>query len=61
MLTETGPEHPIVWYDDNENSGILMLTIPIEDTFYGMLLLMGNVAVYERLQITRKIEDDTVN
>jgi hypothetical protein len=53
MLTGNGPEHPIVWYDINENSGILMLTLSIEDTFYGRLLLMGNVAEYERLDYTK--------
>lgn len=47
ILTGTGIDSPIVWYNDQENLGIRMLTIPIEDVFYGMLLLLLNTFVFE--------------
>jgi lycopene cyclase domain-containing protein len=50
ILTGTGLESPVVWYNPDEIIGFRLLTIPIEDIFYGMLLILLNVIVYESLK-----------
>lgn len=47
ILTGTGLDEPVVWYDDTENLGIRLGTIPVEDVFYGMLLLVLNTVLFE--------------
>lgn len=49
ILTGTGLEQPVVWYNDSENMGIRLFTIPIEDVFYGFELILLNLFVYHWL------------
>jgi lycopene cyclase domain-containing protein len=50
ILTGSFLNRVIVSYDNNENLGIRILTIPVEDVFYGMLLLILNVYGFERMK-----------
>ncbi len=54
ILTGTGLDEPVVWYNDNENLDLRMGTIPVEDIFYGMLLLLLNISVFEYLSNKNK-------
>ncbi|MFM1875138.1 MAG: hypothetical protein RL266_875 [Bacteroidota bacterium] len=50
ILTGTGLEDPVVWYNNDENLGIRLLTIPIEDSVYGFLLIAYNISLYEHFK-----------
>ena len=50
LLTGTMLDAPVVWYNSNEIIGIRMLTIPVEDIFYGMNLILLNLLIYLGLE-----------
>ena len=50
LLTGSFIGREVVWYNNDENLGVRLLTIPIEDVFYGMLLLLLNIIIYELLR-----------
>lgn len=47
VLTGTGIEEEVVWYNPSEITGIRILTIPIEDFSYCYLLLGINITLFE--------------
>ena len=47
LLTGSFIESPIVFYNNNENLNLRMFTIPIEDIFYGFLLIMSNCLLFD--------------
>lgn len=47
ILTGSFISEPIVWYNDAENLSTRLFTIPIEDAFYMLLLLIMNTSIYE--------------
>ena len=50
ILTGSWIDNRIVWYNDEENLGIRLGTIPVEDIFYGMLMIGLSIAIAERLE-----------
>ncbi len=47
LLTGSFIDEPIVWYNNAENFGIRLFTIPMEDSIYGLLLILLNIDLYE--------------
>ncbi|WP_299430858.1 lycopene cyclase domain-containing protein [uncultured Maribacter sp.] len=54
ILTGSFIDEPIVWYNDNENLRIRIVTIPVEDIVYAFNLLFLNILFIEKLKYKRK-------
>jgi lycopene cyclase domain-containing protein len=50
ILTGTGLEEEVVWYNQAAILGIRILTMPVEDTFYGMFLILFVLSLFEAFQ-----------
>ena len=53
ILTGTGLEEPVVWYNNAENLGIRLITIPIEDIGYAFTMIFGNILLIEKFKIKK--------
>ncbi len=54
LLTGTGIHEEVVWYNNAENLGIRMGTIPVEDSLYSMSLMLMNITIIEWLRNKKK-------
>lgn len=50
ILTGTSIPNPVVWYNNNENLGLRLGTIPIEDVGYAFSMLFANVLLIEKFK-----------
>jgi lycopene cyclase domain-containing protein len=46
-LTGAFTDEPVVWYDNHENIGIRLITIPLEDIGYAFSMLMSNLILFD--------------
>ncbi len=50
ILTGSFIEEPVVWYNDNENLGFRIFTIPFEDIFYAFNMLFSVQLIFNYLK-----------
>ncbi len=50
VLTGMGIPEPVVWYNNAENLGVRLITIPVEDIGYAFSMLFGNLLIFEYLK-----------
>lgn len=47
---------PVVWYNNAYNLGLRIVSIPVEDTMYSMLMLLLTITVYEGLRQRKAVK-----
>lgn len=58
VLTGSFIEDQVVWYDNTENMGIRIFTIPIEDTMYALGMLLTVYVLMEWFEAKSKKQND---
>lgn len=55
ILTGGLTDEPVVIYNNSENLGIRIWTVPIEDTIYSMTLFLLNISIFEKIRSQKTI------
>jgi lycopene cyclase domain-containing protein len=55
ILTGGMTEEPVVIYNNSENLGIRIWTVPIEDSIYALSLLLMNISIFEKIRSQKTI------
>lgn len=50
ILTGSFIEQPVVWYNDEENMGVRLGSIPLEDIVYAFLMILLPITIWETLE-----------
>jgi lycopene cyclase domain-containing protein len=50
ILTGSFIDEPVVWYNNKENLNFRIGTVPIEDAFYGMLMILMSICLAEEFE-----------
>ena len=61
ILTGFITDEPIVWYNNNENLGIRIGTIPVEDFGYAFSMLFANLMIFEKLKSNKNVSTSQEN
>jgi lycopene cyclase domain-containing protein len=49
----------VVWYNNAENLGVRIFSMPVDDLAYGLTMLLLNVTIYERFHSSRLMKAET--
>ena len=50
ILTGAVTPEPVVWYNNEETTGIRIGTVPLEDTVYALLLMLLPITIWEKME-----------
>ena len=50
ILTGSITPEPVVWYDNTQNMGVRIGTIPLEDFVYALLMILMPITIWEKLE-----------
>jgi lycopene cyclase domain-containing protein len=55
LLTGIASDEPVVWYNEAHFTGVRLTTIPLEDLYYNLCMLLPIIAIHEWLLAKKKI------